>query len=398
MEAIETRPQSARRSDATIGSWSAPEADLTIEYPRVLLDEIRLAVCSGFHPNPRGDMEAGGAFFGVRENRTVRIAAWRPVADGKNVLELVRVLESAKADPLLNNLAAVGWFFSRPRGGFDLAAEEIGVFDRFFPLPWQFTMMLRPELIGPTRAAFFVRAADGKIPAHDPRREFAIVPLWSPRRAAKAAAARTAPASNPGNSRDGGTDATVPAPTLASYGAAGAAPHSLRRKMSPRKWLWAIPIIAFAALAGLLARDRFLPAPPPAPAPALSLQVQDIRNGELHVAWDRNSPPVRSARRGVLQLSDAGQRRTFTLDGEELRRGSFTYGRRSGDVRVKLSVFGDAGAPAREAAHFVGPMPAESGLEIEIKNLRAQLAMESTRNEQLQTLIRKLRNRIAADQ
>ncbi len=335
-------------------------------------------------------MDAGGVFFGVRENRTIRIAAWRPVEAEKNALELLRVIESAKADPLLRNLVAAGWFLSRMRGGLDLTADEIGVFDGFFPAPWQFTMLLRPELIGPTRAAFFVRAPGGKLAVHDPRREFSIAPMRTGRRAAKAAALRA--------DADGAAD--VAAASERADKTPTAAPSRARnaRKMSSRQWLCAIPITAFLAWGGFLATGRFFPGAQPAPAPALSLRVQDTRNGQLHVDWDRNAPAVRFARRGLLELSDAGRRRTFNLGGEELRRGSFTYGRRSGDVQVKLSVFGNSGAPAGEAAHFIGPKPGDSDLEIEIKELREQLARESSRNEQLEKLVRRLQNRIAADQ
>src|SRR5208283_5248786 len=177
-----------KTAETKLGSWHSPEANLTIDYPLEIVDEIRLTVSSSFHANTRGGVEVGGVFFGSRVGNVTRIAAWRPipcehsrggpfVLSEKDLQDLARMLESAKSDLLLKDLQVAGWFLSHTSGDLLLTDSDSKVFQQCFPLPWQFTMVLRPGRVGPTKAAFFVRDARGRLVEHRPEREFVLEPL-----------------------------------------------------------------------------------------------------------------------------------------------------------------------------------------------------------------------------
>jgi hypothetical protein len=254
------------KTDSQLGSWVSPEARLTIEYPLELLDEIRLNVCSNFHTNPRGGVEAGGLLFGTRSDRSVRIAAWRPIScehskgfafilSERDILDLARSMEEAKTDRALKDLQIVGWFLSHTRAGLGLTDTDLNVFDQCFPLHWQFTLVLRPGNVSATTAAFFVRDESGRLCAHSAEREFTVDPLHNTR-AHGLGGARTAPRTLDAvtpvvqqgaerQSKAGRGDAAL---VRMGAGAHARGPHDTprfarerpRRKKSKLRWLWSI--------------------------------------------------------------------------------------------------------------------------------------------------------------
>lgn len=439
-----------RTAETKFGSWSSSEARLTIEYPLELLDEIRLSAGSGLYSNPHGGIEVGGLLFGTRSGDAVRIAAWRPIpcehAKGfafvlseRDLLELAKLMEGAKTDPSLKGLQIAGWFLSHTRGNPELADSDLSVFDQCFPLRWQFTLVLRPGRLGPTKAAFFVRDEHGKLCAHSADRELTVEPLHGARvhgprvhgqeaaRSGEAAAATDArtfdgverrqtvsvlPQNMERRANGGRSDAPLvrippDSPTHRPHEAPRFVVGRPRRKKSWRRWLWSIPIVALLAVAALLVRERYLTEPPP-PA-TFALKMQDTPGGQLRIEWDRAAKPIQMAHHGVLEIVDGGKSQTQTLDTTHLREGSLTYGRSSGDVKVKLTVFGqNNAAPASEMAQFVGLRPGDSpgaesrrrwdeeraALQTEIKRLRLQLERESSKNQQLLNLIRILQQRV----
>ena len=179
-----------------------------------------------------------------------------------------------------------------------------------------------------------------------------------------------------------------------------------------KKWLrllWIIPAGGLLVYAALVARERLFTELRPA---TLSLKLQDWPGAQLHVDWEKHAQPIEVARRGEIVFEDAGKTRTVELDAPHLRLGSFAYARRSGNVKVKLSVYGDnSAAPAiEEVAEFNGPPPNDAAptptvdphiwakekadLETEIKRLRGQLATETATRQEFQNLVRVLENRL----
>ncbi len=161
------------------GYWAAGPRNLQIEYSEIeysnaALDEIRMRAAEGYQRMRHGGVEVGGVLFGTHADGTVRILAMRPIeceySHGPRFLlsdqdetGLANLLESCAGDPELAGLEPVGWYHSHTREEICLSPADVLLFDRFFPLPWQVALVLRPASLSPTRAGFFLREADGTL-------------------------------------------------------------------------------------------------------------------------------------------------------------------------------------------------------------------------------------------
>jgi proteasome lid subunit RPN8/RPN11 len=95
----------------------------------------------------------------------------------------------------------------------------------------------------------------------------------------------------------------------------------------------------------------------PLPPPSLGLRAAD-RDGQLDISWDRASVPIREAKEGLLEISDGGPMpQSISMDSAHLQAGSFTYGRQSEKVDVKLIVRNAEGQEFRQVASFLGKLP-----------------------------------------
>ncbi len=419
-----------KTAESKFGSWTSTEARLTIEYPLELLDEIRLNVCSSVHTNPHGGVEVGGLLFGTHSDEVVRVAACRSIfcehskgfafiLSERDLVDLARSMEEAKTDPALRDLEIVGWFLSHTHNELTLTDSDLNVFDQCFPLPWQFTLVLRPEAASLTKAAFFVRDKNGKLCAHSANQEFAVEPLHGGRHAA----ARSIQAVQTSAHRvvESGVDRSDSVSVVQrradrrSNERFADRPHEAprfvrersQRKKSRLRWLWSIPIIALLVFGAVLVKERYLTEP--LPPPTFALQMQNTPEGQLRIEWDKEAKVIALASHGVLDILDGDKSQAQRLDSTQLRRGSLTYARVSGDVKVKLSVFRQNGeAAASEMAQVVGLPPAapagsdrlrawdkeRAGLQAEIQRLRSSLALEAAKNRQLLNQIRGLQNRL----
>ena len=423
-------------AETKFGSWTSRAANLQIEYPLDLLDDARLLACAGFDRTPRA-IEVGGVLFGAHRGRSVRIAAWRPlpcehahgnalVLSEKDLRDLARLLREAKSDPELKELDVLGWFVSHTNGKLELTPDDVQIFNLCFPAPWQFAIVLCPERLNPTRAAFFVRTAEGSVCEHAASHELTLDPLNrtgsqvsrelsrvdDPLRNTQALAPTRRSVQRSSSSILKLSEADR---TLTTGARAYAAPLLIREKPRRKPWLralWAVPILALLIFAALLSRDRFLTETAP---PSLSLRLQDSPTGQLQIDWDKGAPRIRDAQRGLITIDDTGRQTTFDLDGNQLRLGELSFPRRSGDVKVTLSIFNQnaGGAALEESAQLVGPPPVEaplpdptpatvpakekSDLEAENRRLRAQLAEEREKSRQLRDLVRILESRQTVD-
>jgi proteasome lid subunit RPN8/RPN11 len=168
---------------------------LNIEYSHEAVETVRAAVVDGFYKLARGGLEVGGVLFGQRSGSSVRITASRPMAcehafgpsfilSEKDEAGLKRLLDSAVDDPELSGLVPVGWYHSHTRSEISFSEQDLKVQERYFPAPWQVSLVLRPEKMKPTRARFFLRGAS--------QGEFLLEPLRTPRKTAPVAATRPA--------------------------------------------------------------------------------------------------------------------------------------------------------------------------------------------------------------
>jgi len=408
-----------------------PECPFSIEYPHGLMQELRAAVAYGQQAFTRGGMEVGGVLFGTRSEGALSIRAWRPIAcehaNGPALLlserdrnELKEFLEEAATLPDLAGAEPVGWFLSHTRSEISLRESDLNLYREFFPAASDIVLVLRPGRHGAARAGFFFRSPEGAIRSDHSLFEFNIeregvrpsmpmertppppVEISAPherrRRGAAPAPVDTATAWV----RTTRSDVPEPDP-LATSPANDEMEPVLTGK---RSWRWiALPVAALVAIGWLyMARTR---APEPAEIP-IEMTITD-RGGQLVVEWDHSRPELLRVRAGEISVTDAGGKVSIALTAAEVQAGSFTWTRKSGDVRISLR-FDGAGKPLGASAHFLGAPPPQQRperaaepdsaeldrLRKENIELRGEIDRAKARADQAETAVRVLRERLDA--
>jgi proteasome lid subunit RPN8/RPN11 len=397
-------------------SWSAPPCPYTVEYSPRTLDDIRLAVVDAFFSLPRGGAEIGGILLGCFGDGRLRILDYRPLdcehamgpsftlseRDHARLAELL-----ADAGKSASERQPVGWYHSHTRSDIFLSEADREIHRRYFPEPWQAALVLRPHAFLPSRAAFFFPGAEGSL-GETAGSEFVLeaLPVQPAPRAGSAAAGRIPlpPADIPSGApaitlspldvsapperrpealdaeplhQDGAEPASegppedqpAPVPTFLETAPNGKA----------RRAVAALCIVGgclAAAGAAFQTRTMWLPkvadlysrSQPSPQSLYLGLNAIDLA-GQLQIHWDRNSPAVRQATDGVLEILDGATPRDNALDPAHLQTGVFTYARRTESVDVTLTARLPDGRLVREATSFLGRSP-EAGAAAENPELR----------------------------
>ncbi len=93
------------------------------------------------------------------------------------------------------------------------------------------------------------------------------------------------------------------------------------------------------------------------PDRSLGLHVE-YQGDHLLVAWDVQSPTVRAAVAGVLQIEDGGEGRTVHLDASQVAAGSILYKPASDDITFHLELYSDQGNTNVESIRVLAPRDA----------------------------------------
>lgn len=363
------------------------------------MEAVRAAVIQGYFSLARGGLEVGGLLLGRRDGGTLHIAAARPIEcqhaygptftlSDSDLAGLAKLLEASSREFGLNGLVPVGWYHSHIRGDLELSERDLEVHNRWFPEAWQVALVLRPEKMRPTRAAFHVRDAQG-LPRQEP--EFVMEPLTGLRRTIPAppepAAAPPAPVAawKPPPADD------IPLPSFLQSPAPAAGPS--------RRWWWLSFVLAWCVAGVSLAfalRNYWLPTPPA----ALQVALQDM-GGQLAIQWDKEAPAIREAEGGVLEIQDGDRKRVLKMSGPDMRGASVVVSRQSGRVTVRLQARLPRGRTAEGRALFEGepaqrePAGERERIEAELEQLRTDLSSQKQRNRELEAAIAALRKRLA---
>jgi len=146
------------------------------------------------------------------------------------------------------------------------------------------------------------------------------------------------------------------------------APEPMERPWPGRRYVFPAALLLVVATAAFEMRALWMPGfetlvrplLPAPPAPPLGLNAIEA-DGELHIRWDRNSPAVTQAVRGLLQIRDGGPlAQSFRLDGSYLQAGIFIYARQGQRVDVELVLDEPDGQKVREVASYLGTAPAHA--------------------------------------
>src|SRR5450759_2929126 len=211
----------------------------------------------------------------------------------------------------------------------------------------------------------------------------------------------------------GRAEAALPLPELAAL-ELPVPKFVIESASSARRWM--VVGIGIVAVGGVLGaafqvREMWLPqvlaairpAPPVAnlpPAPALGLNTID-RQGQLQIAWDRNSPAVRRASDAILEITDGGPLPVaIQLDTAHLETGSFTYARTADKVDVLLIVHRKDGPDLSEVTSFLGKLPdrqpaedpeAQRKQREEAAKLEADMSSQVAKTKKLENEVRSMR-------
>lgn len=132
-----------------------------------------------------------------------------------------------------------------------------------------------------------------------------------------------------------------------------AAEHGASGVRGAWKWYMAAAAVLATAAAGYWPRGS---------ARGLALSATDA-TGQLHIIWDRSAQAIQHSTGGSVQILDRGVRTEVMLTSKDLRSGSISYARQSGDVELRLVVYQPGRSAVEEMMVFLkpketGPAPA----------------------------------------
>lgn len=308
----------ALRATAGVQPW-------VVRCPWSILKEIHGVVLGGVRKLSRGGVEVGGLLYGRRSGCTIRILAWRSMQCEHSVgpafllsaadhAELRRQMGAAGGDPKLAPLQVVGWFVSHTRAGLRMTSADVALFQRYFPQPWQVTLVYSPVAHEETKTGFFVRDANGVVHAEKCGREFTI-------------AAGRSPAGRQGQTVAVG----VPTHTGIPEQRAGALPSTMPLGGRARAGALIVLLCGLALCAVPLTRNLRLARQP------LQLRFSDTGNA-VHIQWNGTSSALANAQRARLTIEEVGSSLTIELDRTSLGAGTATYAGWGHPVRVDMKV------------------------------------------------------------
>ena len=360
-------------------------APSVIECSPTALEEIRAYVFDGFTRLSRGGVEVGGALFGARTPAGLRVESMRPVPcqyaygpsyvlSDKDRSGLEEVLEAAKTDPELRGLEPAGLFVSHSRSEqLALTESDRELMRAYFPEEWQAALLLRPERTGDAIAAFFLKQPGGEFA---PEAEFRVAPTALPDRMV----APTVTVDRP-------KPAAVIEPAAAPVEEAQPAPRPRRGRRWAWLLAWCVSVAACVVAAWFYQR--------PVAAEPLRLKATE-EGGILLVEWNQASRIAAEGDRATLEVEDGTHSASYRLDGGNLRRGVYLVAAKTGDVKIRLTVYDRHGGVAgEEHARYLGPPPSNAA-EQDLAAARAEVDRLSRENAQLRGDLKVAESRAAA--
>ena len=355
--------------------WEVTGKWISIELSLDLVDRLQQDVIRGFGSLPRRGAEVGGILVGTVSGggRIVRVEDYLevPVEYRRGPSYLLSEPDEktfeAELAQLRNNPASsarpIGYFRSHTRDGVGLAQEDLDLVAKYFPDPETVILLIRPFGTKPSTAGFYFKE-DGQFQSGPPLLEFPFRRRdLAPDEATPSPERPSRGVSVPSRIRRAARAAqrSEALPVQSTVNEPAAAPREMVEPVLAREpepiaaetpevksklgggWIW-LPLAAVFLLVGVLAGfQAAMRVGPPALGGLdpyrLSLMVTPAGN-DLEVKWDRQSPAIRKALKGILTIEDGNYRKPIDLDADRLRGGSeLLYRHYSNDVRFRLEVF-----------------------------------------------------------
>jgi hypothetical protein len=319
--------------------WEAPGGTHSVAFALPVISALRARVLEASHALPRRGAEIGGFLLGrvlgthAAEHSRLRVTAFEELpieycygpsyrlseADEERLRE---ALSRRRTDPVIGFIRS----YTGPHQG--IPAEDAALFRSYFPDARCVFLMLKPEGSAscPARLLFWEGdefPAEPRYPPFefDPRKmQIADTPVEVP------------------------LVETVPEPAPAEAAASTevvveAAPEHLEasppQARSRRFWLPLLQLLLVSiAAAGVYELWNLAREPRWAP---LRLDARKA-DGAIRLSWDPSTRPARDASRGLLIITDGGQRQTAVLTRSQIRGGQYTYIPRQSDVLFRLEL------------------------------------------------------------
>jgi hypothetical protein len=363
---METRTQDA----SGYYVWEAAGKGFEVHVHLDVIDALLAEIMRGFGAVPKRGAEVGGLLLGSIERggaTVVRIEDFEPVECGyrrgpsylfspeeRETFENAcagRRPDASRTSPERSSLQsyAVGFYRSHTRDGLSLAPEDIDLMDRCFSGPSHVALLVKPFATKASPAGFFFRE-DGLFQETTPlefpfrRRELTgeeaperrPVTDRRPRYRGGRALVRAVSENDFVEEADG--------ENLGNSGGAQGVAYAIttpaRSRIGP--WMW-IPLsfiflllgVALGYLAALNVQPRGA-----AGAANYSLSMTVLETGDtLSLRWNGESPVIRKADRGVLEIHDGDYAKVMDLDAPQLRNGTIVFRNQTKMVSFRLTVY-----------------------------------------------------------
>jgi hypothetical protein len=307
-----------------------------VEYSHTVMEAVRQQAVNGFNSFGHGGLEIGGVLYGERHADVIRVFGCAELicehASGPG-FALSPKDEAAFRELIKppHGLRAVGWYCSHTRSGLALNPNDCAIMERFFG-ERSLALIVKPLRFGPMEATFYIHGIA------EPGPHFSVLVAREPE--LETNALQPVPVLQP-----------VPAPRApreALPARAAAAIPMVRHRRPKRHWVWA----AFACLLLVIGYIAMRPSATTAHGKEkLGLQAYGIAERQVRIEWDRQSPAIRSAKSGTLEIADGASRYAVPLSSEQLQSSTLTYARQSDAISIALRLSGGV----TESVHFVAP-------------------------------------------
>lgn len=358
--------------------WEAEGQAFEVHLSLDVIEGLRVEIMRGFGAVPKRGAEVGGLLLGTIERgaeTVVRVEDFQAVPCGytRGPSYLLSPEEAQAFEAAVEALRpeaeeanyVVGYFRSHTREGFALAPEDIELMDALLPGPSAVALLVKPFATKASTGGFFFRengTFQETTPLEFPFRRRELTGEEPPehrpladrrsrgRRAIPARAeeeAYAAPGGTLGLDREEG----------APYAYATTLPKRARLggwTLFPLSFIF----LLFGVALGYWASLGMSPRLGSIAAPDYSLALAAQKSGEgLTVEWNGDSPAVRNADHGVLEVHDGGYAKTVDLDTAQLHGGKLAFENASNAVSFRLTVYENAQVSISETLDWRATTP-----------------------------------------
>jgi hypothetical protein len=369
--------------------WKGADPTLDVRCGSQAASSIAAAAFENSRRLGRGGLEIGGVLLGRHGPGARFVTEWVPITcehsrgpsfrlSERDEQVLTSTLTAARA----TGVDVCGFFVSHSRSGLALSDADISLFERFFPDPGQFVLLLKPGLDGTARASVCTRSGSGI--AFGP--EFVMnssldgdarlekMGRAAPPRDAKPTS-NAPPASLSG--RASGTPAFIDPPNFLA----------VRPRSGSLRWVIAAIVTMCLGIAAFVTagNTRWLE-----DRDSVALRITE-EGQQRRIEWDPRSPLILKAEHATAEINDGHQTRSLLLNAERLHLGRVDIPRESEDVEVVFTVHRANQESVQELARFIGPASAPSSPAPSQEAFRDQFTPEEERIAELQSENEKLK-------